>query len=154
MEESRSQEKLNVQLLRKEAERRSGWGCVAVGLLSSPLALSFTWFLSGDSGAVRKVGMSIFYVSSILFALAFLRFSHYSGKPKILGQIDFVMIRGLVGPIKDEYSARYDFPNFQLSDFETYKKMHAWGGMVFIAFFSLASWLFSINFFRYFVWNS
>ena len=143
----------DIPRLRGDAESRSGTLYVVLGLLTAPILLCLAWYWSHDSATVRKTGTGIFYIGSIVFALAFMRFSHYSDKLTSLKQMDSVMIRGVLGPVKKEYRANYDFENFKLSDFESYKKMHVWGGLLAIAFFALCSWLFTINVFHYLIWK-
>ena len=143
----------DIQRLRSEAESRSSGWYVAAGLLISPILMCCAWYWSHDSVTVRKVGMGIFYIGSIIFALSFMRFSHNSSKLKSLSQINSVTINGVLGPIKKDYGATYDFKQFKSEDFIVYKKMHLWGGILAVGFFALTSWLFTVNFFNYFVWK-
>ena len=144
---------IDILQLRKDAESRSSNWYVAAGLLIAPVLMCGAWYWSHDSTTVRKVGMGIFYVGSIIFALSFVRFSHFSSKLKYLAQENSVMVSGVLGPVKKTYGVTYDFKRFKLEDFVFYKKMHSWGGMLAVGFFALASWLFTVNFFNYFVWK-
>ena len=141
MENPVSKKMLSIDILQssKDAESRSSNWYVAAGLLIAPILMCGAWYWSRDSSTVRKVGMGIFYVGSIIFALSFVRFSHFRSKLKYLSQENSVMVSGVLGPVKKTYGARYDFKQFKLEDFVSYKKMHSWGGMLAIGFFALAS---------------
>lgn len=126
---------LDIQQSQHDAEKHSRSWIMSAGLLIGPILLSCVWFWSNDSVVVRKAGMGIFYIGSIVFALAFVRFSHHNNKIKIFKQMDSVMIRGVLGPVKKEYRANYEFESFNRLDFHHYKRMHQWGGLCVISFF-------------------
>jgi len=139
--------------LRLEAEKNNSGYLTLWGFLIAPAAMGITWFLTGEIKAVRSVGVWLFCAASIVFAVAFTRFTYYSEKLKNVKQQYSVMVRGVLGPVKDNYRTQYEFGRFNEADCQAHGKAHFWavlgGGSIFVLF----SWLITINYFNYFVWK-
>ncbi len=139
--------------LRREAEHNNNGYHTLWGFLVAPVLMGITWYLTGDIKAVRGVGVWIFCIASLVFALAFTRFSVCSDKLKNVSQQYSVMVRGVMGPVKDNYRTQYEFSRFSEADCKVHRKVHFWAVVNLFALFALASWLLAINFFTHFVWK-
>lgn len=139
--------------LRREAENNNNGYHSLWGFLVAPVLMAITWYLTGDVKAVRGVGVWIFCIASVVFALAFTRFSIYSGKLKNVSQQYSVMVRGVMGPVKDNYRTKFEFSRFSEVDCKVHRKVRFWAVVNLLAFFALASWLLTINFLTHFVWK-
>ena len=138
--------------LRRAAQKDNYGYLTVLGFLIAPLFMGFTWLLTGDPEAVGVVGVWIFCSGSAFLALAFTRFLHYSDKLKNVMQQYSVMVRGVLGPFKDNYRTKYDYDRFDASDCKAHRKMHFWGSLAGGAIFAHFSWWGTISFFRQFIW--
>lgn len=138
--------------LRRDAEKNNDGYLTLLGFLVSPILMGVTWLLTGEVKAVRSVGVWIFCASSVFFAVAFVRFTHYSDKLKNVKQQYSVMVRGVLGPVKDNYRTKFDYARFNAADCREHRKMHFWAVLGGGALFALFSWLGTISFFKQFIW--
>lgn len=139
--------------LRRDAEKRRHRNSALLGFLVAPVLMGATWFLTAEVKAVRGVGVWIFCMGSIVFAVAYTRFSHYSDKLKNVSQQYSVTVRGVIGPVKKGYRTEYDYARFNVAEFEAHKKMHLWGGCCGGSLFALFSWFLTNLFANQFIWT-
>lgn len=139
--------------LRRDAEKRRYRNSALLGFLVAPVLMGTTWFLTGEVKAVRSIGLWIFCLGSVVFAVAYTRFSHYSDKLKNFSQQYSVTVRGVVGPVKESYRTEYDYARFNVAEFEAHRKMHLWGGFCGGSLFALFSWFLTNLFANQFIWK-
>ncbi len=139
--------------LRRDAEKRSGGYRTLIGFVVAPVLMEGTWFVTGESKVVKGVGVWIFCIGSVIFAAAFMRFSRHSEKLRNVRMQYEVTVRGVLGPVTKTHRTEYDYARFNATDFVAYRKMHFWGGLCGGALFAIFSWLFTIYFFRQFIWS-
>ena len=138
--------------LRRDAEKNNNGYLTLLGFLVAPILMGITWLLTGEVKTVLSVGVWIFWSSSAIFVVAFTRFTHYSDKLKNVKQQYSVMVRGVLGPVKDNYRTKFDYARFNAADCKAHRKMHFWAVLGGGAMFALFSWLGTISFFKQFIW--
>jgi hypothetical protein len=136
-----------LQLLRREAENRSGGWKTALGLLVGPLLMGGAWVWTHDVKLVRLVGYWLFCLSSILIVVGYMGFSKYKDKIKQFRQQYSVTVPGIMGPVKQPYNVKYDFSKFTGLDYENHKKMHFWGCISIVGCFITFSHFYTSYFF-------
>lgn len=139
--------------MRRDAEKRKHRNSALWGFFVAPALMISTWLLTEDVKSVKSLGVWMFYAGSVIFAVAYTRFSHYSDKLQTVSQQQSVTVRGVLGSVKDDYRTVYDYARFNAAEFEAHRKMHFWGSLCGGAGFAVFCWFFINLFINQFPWT-